>query len=167
MTAPIRDMAGLVEAARLAKIERKISDQTLEAIAGLANGSVSKYLGPVPSKNLGPLSTFLVLGALGKALVLVDDAEQIERVKGRWQKRSERGAAKVQLRKMAPNPDGASIETNLRKLAVLLAQMTKEERILAGASKGGKRRAKVLGKRARQRIAAHAARKRWAKAHAG
>lgn len=168
MTAPIRDMAGLVEAARLAKIERKISDQTLEAIAGLANGSVSKYLGPVPSKNLGPLSTFLVLGALGKALVLVDDAEQIERVKGRWQKRSVRGAAKIQMRKReAEHASRARIKGDEQETLDLQAKLALSERMKAlsklGASKGGKRRAKIMGKRARQRSASHAARKRWGK----
>ena len=168
MTAPIRDMAGLVEAVRLAKIERAISDQTLEAIAGMANGSVAKYLGPEPTKNLGPVSAILILGALGKGLAVVDDPEQMERVQGRWVKRSERGAAKVQLRKMESLL--ASVagmpQNDQETLQKQVSQRMKEIRKLvskSALSKGGKRRMKMMKKRARQAMASHAARKRWSK----
>lgn len=168
MTAPIRDMAGLVEAVRLAQIERNVSYCTIDDLSGVQSGYTAKLLAPKPSKNLGPVSTFPVLGALGKALVLVDDPEQIERVKGRWQKRSVRGAAKIQMRKReAEHASRARIKDDEQETLDLQAKSALSERMKAlsklGASKGGKRRAKIMGKRARQRSASHAARKRWGK----
>jgi len=163
MTAPIRSMADLVEALRSTQVERELSYEMLDAISGLQQGYVAKLLGPSQSKRLGPVSTFPLLGALGKALALVDDPEQIAMVKGRWKQRKIVGGSARQIRLRNGRSEQASIDSNLQKLAVILTKMTREERILMGASIGGKQRAKKLGKRQRQRIASHAARARWSK----
>lgn len=159
MTAPIRDMAGLVDAARAAQAERDVSDMQLEAIAGMATGSVSKYLAPTPKKNLGPMSTFLILGALGKALVIVDDPEQIPKVKGRWVKRKPFGPR----RKVG----GSASMLNPPADPVKQAEIEQLEKFKMwgsmGGKKGSKRRMKVMKKRQRQQVASHAARKRWSK----
>jgi len=167
MTALIRSMGDLVEALRTAQIDRNISYETIEHVAGMAHGSVAKYLAPEPSKNLGPLSAFDIALGVGKALVLVDDLENIEQVRKHWKKRHIRGGSTLQLR--ARQRDGqasrASITVEMQETAADRPQhrtLDFMKRIgKLGASKGGKRRAKVLGKRARQRIASHAARKRW------
>jgi len=179
MNSPIRDMAGLRAACIQAKQERGITNETIDAIAGLPERYTSKVLSPNPVRMVGHQSLGEIMGALGKMLVMVDDPEMIERVKGRW-KRSKRAkdqpvtfdrgliaevmAAKAELKDR--KPQGASMPSNIEKLAVLLAQMTAREKIVMGASKGGKRRAQRLKKATRQRIASHAARRRWAKARA-
>lgn len=163
MTAPIRSMAGLVEALRTAQVERELSYELLDAVSGLQAGYTAKILGPAQSKRLGPVSTFPLLGALGKALAIVDDPEQIAAVQGRWKQRKIVGGSSRQLRLRASQIERVSIGSNLQKLAELLSEMSIQERIIAGASKGGKKRAKRLGKRKRQRIASQAARARWSK----
>lgn len=167
MTALIRSMGDLVEGLRCAQIERSISYETIEQITGMASGSVAKYLAPAPVKNLGPLSTFEIAAALGKALVVVDDPERIAKYAGQWKGRHVRGGATLQLR--ARKTDGqasrASITGEMQETPADCPQHRTPEFMKRigklGASKGGKRRAKILGKRVRQRIASHAARKRW------
>jgi hypothetical protein len=83
----IRDIPDLVAALRARRDELAISHETLDYIAGLQSGYVSKLLAPDPMKGLGPMSLPALLGALGVALVLVDDPEQIERVRDQWIKR--------------------------------------------------------------------------------
>lgn len=168
MTAPIRDMAGLVNAVRAAQLERELSDLALEALAGVASGSVAKYIGPNPIKKLGPVSTFPLLGALGKALVIVDDPEQIARIRHRWIKRKIVGASARQLKlRAAELASRAGIEGDDQKTLDFQAKLALSERMKQlsklGASKGGKRRMKMMKKRAMQRHQSHAARKRWAK----
>ena len=164
MNGPIRDMAGLLEAVRRSQIERDISYSTLEAIAGLASGTIAKHLGPNPSKKLGPLSTFLILSALGKRIAIEDDPEMIERVQSRWDKRNIVGGSAIQLRKTAreqarsPSPS-TSLSTSAQMQA--LRKLVKRESLVKAGSTGGKRRAKRLKAATRQRIATHAARTRW------
>jgi hypothetical protein len=87
MTAPIRDMAGLVEAIRRRKDELNISNETIDAIAGFQSGYAGKVLAPKPIRHVGYMSLGLILGALGVGLEVVEDEEVRIRVEGRWQKR--------------------------------------------------------------------------------
>lgn len=164
MTAPIRDMAGLVRAFREAREERQITNETIDAIAGLPTRYTTKVLSPRPNRNLGQASFDGILGALGKALVLVDDPEQIPKVKNRWVKR--RRIQSV----VSEQASRASIADSEREMQEFKAKLALSERMKAlsklGASKGGKRRAKLMKKRARQAQASHAARKRWGKGSA-
>lgn len=160
MNAPIRSVDDLVAALRGAQIERGLSDDVLEGIAGLPRGAVSKYLGPKKIKGLGSISLPLLLGGVGKGLMLVDDEEAIAKVKGRWKPRIVKGGATLQLRaRDAVLASALSIEQQrkerMRQLGSKGGKM--------GGSKGGKRRMKTMSRRARQRIAAHAARIRWAR----
>lgn len=163
MTAPIRSVEDLVAAIRTAQIGRELSDERFEDIAGLPKGSVAKYLGPARAKGLGSISLPLMLGGLGKALVLVDDPEQVERVKGRWKRRNIVGGSAIQLREMAKPSAAASITDLKAVLRDYMREIGAKGNKMGAASNGGKRRAKLMSKRARQRIAAHAARIRWAK----
>lgn len=168
MTAPIRSMAGLVEALRTAQVERELSYELLDAVSGLQNGYTAKILGPLQSKRLGPVSTFPLLGALGKALAIVDDPEQIAAVQGRWVKRKIVGGSARQIRlRDAAQASRSSIEVETQETLQIQAKEALRERMKVlgklGGLKGGKSRAKKLGKRARQQQASHAARKRWSK----
>lgn len=169
MTALIRSMGDLVEGLRCAQIERSISYETIEHIAGMAQGSVAKYLAPEPSKNLGPLSAFDIALGVGKALVLVDDIENIEAVRKYWKKRAKTGGASMQMvaREAVGQASRASITVEMQETTANCPQHRTPEFMKRigklGASKGGKRRAKAMGKRRRQRIASHAARVRWHK----
>lgn len=159
MNAPIRSMDDLIEAVRIAQHERGVGYETLNAIAGITYAD--KLLGPVPNRRMGPISTFLVLGALGKTLAVVDDPDAIKSVQGRWKSRIIKGGATLQMR----------ARDTLLACALSIEEQRKEYmRQLGskggkmGGSKGGKRRMKTMSKRARQRAASHAARMRWAKA---
>lgn len=155
MTVPIRSMGELVEALRVAQIERSISYETIDALSGLQSGYTAKLLAPVPVKNLGPVSTFPLIGALGKALVLVDDAEQIKLVRGRWKKRHGTGGASMQ---MAKRREVAVKSEQVEGFALM--QMLGRK---GGKVSGKKRRAKAVKRRALQRVRSHAARMRWSK----
>jgi hypothetical protein len=81
---PIRSMADFLTALRITRDERQLTHETIDEIAGLPSGYCGKLLAPEPIKNLGWLSFGLVLNAFGKMLLLVDDPEQIRRIKHRW-----------------------------------------------------------------------------------
>jgi hypothetical protein len=166
MTAPIRSMAELTEALRQRRDTLDISHETIDEISGLQPGYAGKLLAPRAPRNLSYNSLGLILGALGVGLELVEDPEQVKRVKGRWQKRKPFGP-----RYKAPPllASAAGMDVEIQITPDLQAQLALRERMKllekltprSAKSKGGKRRMKMMGKRARQAMAAHAARKRW------
>jgi hypothetical protein len=81
---PIRSMADFLTALRITRDERQLTHETIDEITGLPSGYCGKLLSPIPIRNLGWLSFGLVLNAFGKMLLLVDDPEQIRRIKHRW-----------------------------------------------------------------------------------
>jgi hypothetical protein len=95
----IRDLDDLVEAIRARRDELNISHETIDHLAGLQSGYAGKLLAPVPIRRLGPMSLAAVLGALGVGLIMVEDVEAVERVRGRWKKRR-----RVQRKAPAPKP---------------------------------------------------------------
>lgn len=84
MTRLIRSIDDLVAAIRARRDELNVSHELLDDLAGLQSGYTSKLLAPEPMKGLGPMSLPALLGALGAALVLVEDSAQAERVRDRW-----------------------------------------------------------------------------------
>jgi hypothetical protein len=89
--AVIGDYAGLIAALRERAEVLGVSNQTLEATAGLPAGYCGHVLGVKPSRQLGRLSLGLVLGALGVKLIVAEDPEVLERVRGRLVKRRRNG----------------------------------------------------------------------------
>ncbi len=79
----VRDYAELLEVIRARQAALNITMQTLEEVAGLADRHASKILAPKPCRTLGMRSLGLILGALGLKLLVVEDLEQLERVRGR------------------------------------------------------------------------------------
>lgn len=160
MTAPIRSMAGLLEVIRARRDELNISHETIDSIAGLQAGYTSKMLAEKPIRGIGYMSLGAVLGSLGIGLVVVEDTEQRAKVETRWQKRK-------RTQKLIPLSIPLSIQNEVpAKIEVTLQlqqQLKGSEYMREIGKRGGKRRLKTMGKRARQRVAAHAARARWAK----
>jgi hypothetical protein len=104
----ITDYAGLLQALRDRRDELDISHEVIGDIAGLQNGYASKVLCDPPMKGLGPQTLGPVLGALGLAVVLVEDPAAVARVQGRWTKRLRpptRGLRCV-ANQCPPEPDG-------------------------------------------------------------
>jgi hypothetical protein len=82
MTRLIRNIDDLVEAIRARRDELGITCETMDAISGLSAGHSAKLA--CGTKGIGRVSLPAVLGALGAALVLVEDPEQRTRVADRW-----------------------------------------------------------------------------------
>lgn len=162
MTAPIRSMAELVNALRARRDEIDISHETIDAIAGLQSGYASKLLAPRAPRNIGYMSLGDIMGALGIGLQVVEDSEQIQRVAGRWQKRKPQGPRYQRSLSMPLSIDN-EVPAQIEITPELQAKLEKLEHMRAIGKKGGKRRLKTMGKRARQAQASHAARKRWGK----
>lgn len=77
----VTDYPGLHAALRARAEQLGVSRETLDDLAGLTNGHTAKLLSPQPFKVLGPMSMGALLGALGLKLVVIEDAEQIARIK--------------------------------------------------------------------------------------
>ena len=159
MTAPIRSMPELLDALRARRDALNISHETLDSISGLQSGYTSKLLAPKPIKNLGPITMGPLLGALGLAIVVVEDQAAVAAVKSRWVKRKRPQKLEASALMLKPPETQETSE-----------QLAKRQQLKMWGSMGGKvsakRRMKVMKKRTRQRIAAHAARKRWEKRRA-
>jgi hypothetical protein len=80
----------IVAVLRERRDELNISHETIDAVAGWADGYASKIFAPTPMKNLGPTSLAAILGALALGIarvVLIEDPEQAARVSSRWTQR--------------------------------------------------------------------------------
>jgi hypothetical protein len=78
----------VLDAVRARKDDLALSNQALEHIAGYAEGTVNKYIGPSREKSPTLPMLYLLLQAMGLGLVLVEDAEAAKRMSHRWTKRS-------------------------------------------------------------------------------
>jgi len=73
----------MLAAIRARKDELRITNETIDAVAGLPNGYCGKLLCDPPIKRMGAFSLGLILGAMGYTIHLVPDAEAFARVKNR------------------------------------------------------------------------------------
>jgi hypothetical protein len=67
-----------------------VSGATLDDVGGLCERYSSKILGPAKTKRLGAMSMAPFLGALGLALIVVEDEEALARLAHRLDKRHSR-----------------------------------------------------------------------------
>lgn len=172
MTAPIRkpddryepyrvvtDYEGLHEAFRDRIEDLDVSRAEIDAAAGLQSGYAAKLLSTHPKKRFGPNSLGGLLKATGTALVMVVDDEGFAPVRATLTQRKRKMQGTVpciaQDEQETPISSEQLIREHMRKLGKKGSKL--------GKSNGAKRRMKEMGKRARQRIASHAARKRWSK----
>jgi hypothetical protein len=80
----------LVEAICERRDEVGVTNATIDHVAGLADRHASKLLGPGRVKNFGEMSLGSVLDALAMnvaVVVLVEDDEQVARMRKRWTQR--------------------------------------------------------------------------------
>jgi hypothetical protein len=86
MTEPIAvctDYESLLVALRARAEALNVSRATLDDVSGLASGYTAKLLAQPPIKSLGAVSLGPMLGALGIAIVLVEDPDAMRRVASR------------------------------------------------------------------------------------
>jgi hypothetical protein len=85
--AMIHSMEELLAALRKRRDQLQLTHERIDDIAGFPSGYCGKLMSPQPIKNLGWLSFGLALDALGVALVMVENPDQIKRVENRWIRR--------------------------------------------------------------------------------
>jgi len=85
--ASINDYDGLVAAIRARMCELGVTNETVDAIAGLQSGYTGKLLAPNATKHMGRMSLGVILQGLALKLIVVEDAEAAEKMKGRWIRR--------------------------------------------------------------------------------
>jgi hypothetical protein len=157
ITPMVRTEADMVEAYRGRIRQLGIAYSTVDAISGLPDRYTAKLMAPIPMKGLGEKAIEGLNGALGIAFVPIIDPEQVKRVEGRWVKRKRQPDKKV----------ASALMLKPQVIPMTLEQLAKREQLKMWGQMGGKasakKRMKTMKKRARQRIAAHAARARWAK----
>lgn len=143
--ATVRSYEELHAAMRARAAELEVTRETIDAVSGLQSGYAGKVLAPKPMKRLGPTTLPLMLGALGLALVVVED--------------------EIALAKVAPQ-----LTKRRRPVAMLAVKSGRGKQRLMSvrflrkiAGRGGNMRARKLPQRRRSQIARNAAKARWAK----
>lgn len=153
----LRTEADMVEAFRSRVRELNTTYATIDAISGLPDGYVAKLMAPEPMRGLGEKAIEGLCGGMAMAFVPVEDKEQLRRIKSRLKPRKRAIDKKV----------ASALMLKPQVITVSLEQLAKREQLKVWGEMGGKasakRRMKTMKKRARQRIAAHAARVRWGK----
>lgn len=74
----------LIRALRVRASELGMTDKIIEEIGGFTGGHVGKLLGAARTKNLGPLTLGMMLGALGLKFAIIEDEEATRRIKARF-----------------------------------------------------------------------------------
>lgn len=155
----VTDYDGLVAACRARADALNISRDTIDEVAGLPKGYTSKALmiepfggksatgGRLSSRNLGRVSLGPMLGALGIALVVVEDAEALAKVSGRMTKRN-----KSQVRCL-----------NAKPLSIDAVEDFKTSYFRTLGAQGGRARIVRTDSLRRKQIAEAGARARWQK----
>ena len=138
--ATVRSYEELHAVMRARADELAVTRETIDAVAGLQPGYAGKVLAPKPIKRLGPVTLPLMLGALGLALVVVEDESALVKVKPRLVKRS------------LPLMHSASVHVHFSRR--FLRQIQR---------KGGANSRKNLSPKKRRALARRAARARWHK----
>ena len=146
----VRDLEGLHAVVRARADELQVARTTIDDLAGTQSGYASKVLAPKPIKTLlGRRTLGPILGALGLALIVVEDKEALVRIASRLVKKHHGVDASL-----------GSLPTELRiavdQSAAAIVKQARHE-----WSRRANQARKRLPKRERRRIATIAARARW------
>lgn len=136
--ATVTDYNGLLAALRLRANELQVAGETLDDVCGLPTRYVAKLLGPKPVRRIGMLSLGSLLGALGLALAVVEDAETMQRYGDRLTKRN-----------------GSAVRAGTVQFAISRRFMRKIQ------AQGGKNSRKYMTPGRARQLARKAARARW------
>ena len=169
MNAPLAEFAdydGLRKALNACREKRDLSFERMDEITGAPPGYFAKLLGPRAIRRIGLQSLGWAFGGLGVKCVMVDDLEALAKVESRFAKRDGAhvkavlgGAVHVQINRGFLRKIGAIGGENSRKnLGKRKVRQLAKKAALARWGKV-KSRAKEQARRARQRKAAHKARK--------
>jgi len=85
----VKNYDDLLTIVRARVAELGISFETLDAVSGVCSGYSAKLIGATPCKRLGAVSLGAILGTLGIKLLVVEDLEQLARVRSRLVRRVE------------------------------------------------------------------------------
>lgn len=150
----------------------QLRQEDFEVLAGFPVGLAGKVFGPLQVKRLGPEKLFDALRTAGLRLRLEIDPEQLAHMMKEMKKRLIEPRQANQARAQATSPASSAVLSRVfRPLSKLGGKArwhktTKQERAEHARNMGiasGKKRRKEMKKRARQRKAAHAARKEAAR----
>jgi hypothetical protein len=144
MTEPLavcRNPTELQLALRARAEQLQLARYTIDGIAGLAEGHSAKLLTDPPKKNLGPVSIFSLIAALGLSMALIEDQTRMERIQHE------------------PRRNAFNVRSGMAHWRHALAQALPTIKSLG--RRGGKRRAETLSPERRSAIAKRAARARW------
>ena len=112
--AEIRDYGDLHKCLRQVAVDREITREGIDAVAGLQPGYAGKLLSPVPMKRLGPASMGAVFGALGVKLFAVVDDEAVAKYRSQVDA-NKRVRPLHELRPEIPEHVKQLVEDELRK----------------------------------------------------
>jgi hypothetical protein len=127
--------------------ELNVARTTVDTVGGLPEGQTSKLLSPVPDQEMGRISFPNLLGALALAVVVVEDAEAIARLRHRLTPRDTKRAHAAAKRATAKKPRRGQAWKGDKEWSRIL----------------NARRMVFQSKHQRKQIAQNAARARWAK----
>lgn len=167
MTVPIRspdrynvyrvvdDMEALHEAFRDRVEDLNVSRIELDAVSGLTPGYASKLLSDPPMKMVGLKTLPKILKGTRLKIALIEDNGQAL---------PELPKRKYRIGRIAPSITG-EMQVNPINIEELLkqARQARMREIGIKGNKSPKRKASALKRATRQRVASHAARKRWSK----
>jgi hypothetical protein len=137
--ATVRNYAELITAIRDRIVELNTTSEVVDFVAGLPLRYSAKLLAPNPPRTIGSLSLGPLIGALGLALVVIEDREQLERIRHRLEP--------CKKKRMPP------VASERKKPINGWSQWMQFQRNLS------------LSAEERSRLARHAARMRWAGSH--
>jgi hypothetical protein len=162
MTAPIRSMPELLAAFRARVEELDIPHVAIEEIGLLPDGYVSKVLAPNATKIIGMKALGGLLDGLDCEIELRPKDVPGKRFRERFVKRKiqPRFRGRKVCSSLLLKPED---EPNLQAQLERTANLRKWGQM--GGKASAKRRMKTMNKATRQRIASHAARKRWSKSN--
>jgi hypothetical protein len=144
----VRDEPDLCRVIRERCAELQITFSTLDEVALLPDGYSSKLLAPIPTKHMGALTMWSILGTLGYRIGLVHDEELLARFRDRLIPREK----PPQSTGSRPRVEFSFTHRFMRRIARL-----------GGLKSGQVRHAQSIKKQERSRIARTAALKRWHK----
>lgn len=88
--AVIHDYDGLLRALRARVVELDTTMEAVDAVAGLPVRYSSKLLASVPIRGLSRMSFGAILGAMGVALIMIEDLSAFEKIRKRLVARTNR-----------------------------------------------------------------------------
>jgi hypothetical protein len=147
VVATVSDHNELLAAIRRRIEELELSHETVEYLAGLQSGYLSKVIADPPPKRTSPFTQFLILQALGLRVKLEEDPQLIEKIRQRWSKRKLRKSMRTAV----------SIDRVIELPPDFMRRISRM---------GCEARMRKLTAARRSELARHAAMARWSKSNA-